>query len=88
MDVKIALLDIYGSSYFGSGAAGGRVRCCANCRPGGTRDNGFVAGPDYVEVIDPDLPAEFRAGGSDFIGGDVRHWGESARWIPGEGWKR
>ena len=76
---------IYGDSYFGSGGAWGQVVCSANCRAVGTRDNGFVSGPDAVEVLDPSLPARFYARGGDDIG-EGRSWGEAWEFSPAKGW--
>lgn len=80
------LRRIYGHSYFGSGGAYGRVACCGNCRTGGIVNNGFVCSPEYVEVIDPLLPAEFSARGGDCIGEDGREWSEEATYVVGQGW--
>jgi hypothetical protein len=73
---------IYGGSYFGSGGGYGRVCCLENCRTVGTADNGFMSGPEAVEVIDWRKPAEFEASGGDAIGERGRSWGESGRWNP------
>lgn len=83
---EVVLSRIYGQSYFGSGGAYGAVFCSENCREVGTRDNGFVSGPDAVEVIDPSKPARFYARGGDDIGEDGRQWGESGVYIPDQGW--
>jgi hypothetical protein len=78
---------IYGKSYFGSGAAYGGVEIANNCRPVGRQDNGFVAGPEGVEVIDPSKPAHVVAVGGDAVGGG-REWREEAWFLPGLGWRR
>lgn len=75
------LRHIYGSSYFGSGGASGRLYCSKNCRPAGSKDNGFVSGPEAVDVIDPAQAARACAYGSDSIGGG-RSWHEAYEWIP------
>lgn len=85
---EYALRHIYGASYFGSGGAYGRVRCDANCRTEGWRDNGFVSGPERVVVIDPTKPARFIASGGDCIGREGREWSEAAEWRPGVGWRQ
>jgi hypothetical protein len=78
---------IYGKSYFGSGAAYGGVEIANNCRPVGRQDNGFVAGPAGVEVIDPTRPAHVLAIGGDAVGGG-REWREEAWYTPASGWRR
>ena len=82
------LAEVYGNSYFGSGGCRGRVLCSSNCRTFGTQDNGFVAGPDGIEVIDPTKPARAYGRGGDCIGRGGREWSEAWEWVPGEGWKR
>jgi hypothetical protein len=80
------LRRMYGRSYFGSGSAYGRVKCDSNCRTGGVRDNGFVRSCEFVEVINPLLPAKFFARGGDSIGEDGREWSEEATYVVGQGW--
>lgn len=75
----------YGSSHFGSGGARGVVRCSSNCKTVGVNDNGFVAGPSQVAVIDSSKSARFYAYGSDMVG-EGREWGEAAHFEPNTGW--
>jgi hypothetical protein len=82
---RLLLQEIYGPSYFGSGGGWGHVRCRYNCRIGGNADNGFMGGPQWVEVIDPTQPALFVAMGGDTIGRDGRHWAEAGQWLPHKG---
>ena len=63
--IACKLRHLYGSSYLGSGGCSGRVNG-TNIRTVGTRDNGFVSGPDAVEPVDPTQPAEFNAAGGGF----------------------
>jgi hypothetical protein len=70
----------YGDSYFGSGGGWGYVRG-AGVKLEGTRDNGFMAGPAFVVVLDPTQPAVFVALGGDCIG-EGRSWSEGGRWDP------
>lgn len=85
IETKFKLNHIYGYSYFGSGGCYGKVTCGENCQEYGTQDNGFVVGPTGVEVIDRTKPARFFALGGDDIG-NGRTWGESAEYVPGQGW--
>ena len=78
---KYFFSHIYGRSYFGSGGGYGSVKTLENCRVGGELDNGFVYGPEYVEPIDPSLPAKVSASGGDCIG-QGRKWSETAVWSP------
>ena len=80
------LRRIYGHSYFGSGGAYGHVACCGNCRAGGVQDNGFIRSSEYIEVVNPLLPAKFSARGGDSIGEDGREWSEEATYVVGQGW--
>lgn len=80
------LRHVYGPSYFGSGMCYGHVYTCPNCKTEGRRDNGFVAGPDRVEVVDPEKPARFYARGGDAMN-EGRFWYEAGEWIPGLGWQ-
>ena len=53
--LAVVLSHTYGTSYFGSGGAYGSVRVYnADCIGG--KDNGFVAGPESVRVINPTKP--------------------------------
>lgn len=82
------LYHVYGRSYFGSGGCYGRVKCCPNCQTVGSRDNGFVSGPDGVEVIDCSKPATFTARGGDSVGDEGRSWEERGVWdVAAQAWK-
>jgi len=81
---RYRLRNPYGRSYFGSGGAYGSVKCGDNCRTAGRGDDGFIAFPTEVLVVDRSLPASFSAKGGDCIGRDGREWGEAANWSPAE----
>ncbi len=82
---RVQLRKMYGSSYFGSGGAYGKV-VLVNAKVTSQKDNGFIRGPDEIEVVDPELPASVVAKGGDCIG-EGRTWGETYDWTPGVGWR-